>query len=327
MKKGIVLSDLDDTLLSSTDFGLKIGKRRKGDEEWDWLTSDQLAKDADYGVNQDYEWDFSDFEDYDITRQSIEKAKPIIANLKLIDIYARMGYDIAFLTARSNEDGVRDGLRTFLKVYDKDNRLVPATISDRSRAVWDPRYSDVWDGLETWDRKAEVIKAASLDYRQVVFIDDDIKNVRSVKALGIPNVKVIDAKRMERKMNETKLSRIFESVIRESNFNDDEYEATVEAIAMAFMNGVDKDGFARDFRRYFGSEVDDWATEFDDLYEGAGNFRGADGKVMDILHNWMEDIPEVESLEREYGESHDMPINGYAIKDALKEFVGELVAR
>ena len=62
-----------------------------------------------------------------------------------------------------------------------------------SYAINDPKYIKVWPHLKDFERKATVIKNIAKQYKHVVFIDDDEKNLQAVQKLGISNVDVIKA--------------------------------------------------------------------------------------------------------------------------------------
>tara|TARA_B100002019_G_scaffold263861_1_gene252217 strand:- start:880 stop:1314 length:435 start_codon:yes stop_codon:yes gene_type:complete len=120
------------------------------------------------------------------TQQSIEKAEPIVANLSVMDDYLKLGHQIAILTARSNEDVVFDGLKQFLMYKDSKGNLVP--IGDRlSRenvyAINDVDRVKTLESQTDYEKKAEVVEKLLEKYDEIVFIDDDMKNVKAMRLL------------------------------------------------------------------------------------------------------------------------------------------------
>ena len=120
------------------------------------------------------------------TQQSIEKAEPIVANLSVMDDYLKLGHQIAILTARSNEDVVFDGLKQFLMYKDRKGNLIP--IGDRlSRenvyAINDVDRVKTLESETDYEKKAEVVEKLLTTYDEIVFIDDDMKNVKAMRLL------------------------------------------------------------------------------------------------------------------------------------------------
>ena len=131
-------------------------------------------------------YDYRDFMDPVKTQQSIEKAEPIVANLSVMDDYLKLGHQIAILTARSNEDVVFDGLKQFLMYKDSRGNLVP--IGDRlSRenvyAINDVDRVKTLESETDYEKKAEVVEKLLASYDEIVFIDDDMKNVKAMRLL------------------------------------------------------------------------------------------------------------------------------------------------
>ena len=114
--KGIIVFDIDDTLLQADDKLIKIYKRKPGEDEVT-LTTSEFANDPDAEDSSHSDWyDLSDFGNPDKVYQSIVKGKPIIRNLRIMDSYLDAGYEFCFLTARQCEDIIKDALYKFLKI-------------------------------------------------------------------------------------------------------------------------------------------------------------------------------------------------------------------
>jgi len=191
MSKGIVIADIDDTMIKAEAGDIGIWKLKDGKETR--LSTDDFAKDPDKD-DPKVKFDYREFNDPEKVRDSIINGTPLLKNLKIIDNYLSKGFDFAFLTARGSEDVIKEVMTSFLKDRDKDGHL--KHIGDKfnktlSFAVSDEKYCEILDGIKDFDRKAKVIKTIAEMYDNVAFIDDDIRNLVAVKNLHLPNVKII----------------------------------------------------------------------------------------------------------------------------------------
>lgn len=118
--KGLIVFDIDDTILKVDSSLMKVYKK-KPDEQEIALTTREFAKDPDAEDQEKRKWfDYRDFKDPVKVYNSIITGTPLIKNLKIMDSYIEAGYDFCFLTARSCEDTVKKALNDFLKVKDSD---------------------------------------------------------------------------------------------------------------------------------------------------------------------------------------------------------------
>jgi FMN phosphatase YigB (HAD superfamily) len=191
-EKGIIVFDIDDTLIKTDPNIIKVGKYVNGDKSNKiWISSEEYAKDPD--VPKHSEWfDFSEFRNPNKVVQSILHSDPIIKNLKILDKYINAGYEFCFLTARGCEDAITYALNRFLKYRDVDgilkdispkfNKKLSAAVNDINR-----RY----DGKNDPEKKSNVLKKLSRMFDRVVFVDDDKKNVDFARGLQLKNLKVI----------------------------------------------------------------------------------------------------------------------------------------
>jgi hypothetical protein len=190
MKKGLLVMDIDDTIVKTKSFIIK----RKNGKEYK-LTSEEFANDKDR-LNKEVEFDFCEFRDKTKIKQSILRGTPIIKNLQIIDKYAQMDYDLAFLTARCEEDIIYNTLLRFLKIRNKDGRLEPILTrlsKELSVAVDDDKYEGLFHASSNSEKKAEVLNDYCEIYDSVIFIDDDPANLRAARKLKRPNLKIIQA--------------------------------------------------------------------------------------------------------------------------------------
>lgn len=218
---GLIVFDIDDTLLQadSSVMGIIIKKFIESKGVWEQVdrqSSEEFAKsqykDENARPKPGYKFDYSEFRNPDKIKQSFfptktedgkmsKGAKPIIANLRMMDSHLRAGYDVAFLTARGAESDVFKNLMEWLKYRKVNGQIVDLrkekfNLKD-SRAVNDDKYAEEQKGMTDPQKKAEFLKRVCKKYSIVKFVDDDSKNVRDAKALGIPNLQVIQAQGIE----------------------------------------------------------------------------------------------------------------------------------
>jgi hypothetical protein len=179
----LILLDVDDTLLKPT--GVYIYRNLPSDPQEVALTPYEYGLEVVTPETKKY-YDYRDFIDPVKTQRSIEKAEPIVANLSVMDDYLKLGHQIGILTARANEDIVFEGLKQFLMYKDSKGNLVP--IGDRlSRenvyAINDSNRVKTLEAETDYEKKAEVVEKLLNVYDEIVFIDDDMKNVKQMRLL------------------------------------------------------------------------------------------------------------------------------------------------
>lgn len=179
----LILLDVDDTLLKPT--GVYIYRNLPSDPQEVVLTPYEYGLEVVTPETKKY-YDYRDFIDPVKTQRSIEKAEPIVANLSVMDDYLKLGHQIGILTARANEDIVFDGLKQFLMYKDSKGNLVP--IGDRLArenvyAINDSNRVKTLEAETDYEKKAEVVEKLLNVYDEIVFIDDDMKNVKQMRLL------------------------------------------------------------------------------------------------------------------------------------------------
>jgi acid phosphatase class B len=194
-KKGIVVFDIDDTLLKSDPNTIKIYKTVPGEKEIA-LSTDEYAKDPDaLDMNKRSWFSYRDFRDEEKVYKSIIEGTPLIKNLKIMDAYLNAGYDFSFLTARSCEDVIKNALSEFLKKISKEMGLFQQIDTQfkktLSHAIND--FGKKYKGYTDSEKKANVLREMCKKYDYVVFVDDDMKNIRSARELNLKNLKVVKA--------------------------------------------------------------------------------------------------------------------------------------
>ena len=193
-KTGIVVFDIDDTLIQADEDVMSIGKFVDGDRKHKIsLSTEEFAKDPDAKEHKDW-FDFSDFQNPQKVVQSIIKGTPLLKNLRILDAYLTAGYEFCFLTARGCEDAVKYAIQTVIKYRDDKgvlNNIAPYFNKDVSAAINDSNKE--YDGRTDAEKKSNVLKEICSKFDYVVFVDDDNKNVAQAKELNLNNLTVIKA--------------------------------------------------------------------------------------------------------------------------------------
>lgn len=193
-KTGIVVFDIDDTLIQADEDVMSIGKFVDGDRKHKIsLSTEEFAKDPDVKEHKDW-FDFSDFQNPQKVVQSIIKGTPLLKNLRILDAYLNAGYEFCFLTARGCEDAVKYAIQTVIKYRDDKgvlNNIAPYFNKDLSAAINDSNKD--YDGRTDAEKKSNVLKEICSKFDYVVFVDDDNKNVAQAKELNLNNLTVIKA--------------------------------------------------------------------------------------------------------------------------------------
>lgn len=192
--KGLIVFDIDDTLLKSNPETIGVYKKEPGKPE-KRLTTEDFAKDPDAADPDKKSWfDYREFRDPVKVYNSIISGTPLIKNLRIMDDYIEAGYEFCFLTARSCEETIKKALDEFLKIKkpngalqelgDIFNKTMSHAINDESKT---------YEGANDAEKKANILKKLCKKYDKVVFVDDDHKNVSAARGLKIDNLKVIKA--------------------------------------------------------------------------------------------------------------------------------------
>ena len=193
-EKGIIVFDIDDTILKVNPAMIRIYKNKPGEDEIA-LTTDEFANDPDADDPAKKKWfDYRDFNDPLKVYNSIISGTPLIKNLKIMDDYIKAGYDFCFLTARGCEEMVKKALKDFLRY--KDDKGALHELGDIFKETFSHAVNDdmkSYPGNSDSDKKANILKKLCKEYDKVVFVDDDHKNVSAARNLELPNLKVIKA--------------------------------------------------------------------------------------------------------------------------------------
>ena len=189
---GLIVFDIDDTLLRVDTDTIRIYKTVPGGEEVA-LTTDELAKDPD--IQDHKEWfDFRDFRNEEKVYNSIIEGTPLIKNLRIMDSYIQAGYHFCFLTARGCEETIKNAIRDFLRYRDDNGNL--QELEDIFKETLSHAVNDDYKhypGHNDAEKKANVLRDLCEKYDRVIFVDDDKKNVQYARSLQLDNLKVIQA--------------------------------------------------------------------------------------------------------------------------------------
>ena len=184
-KKGILLLDIDDTLLKADGSLIKIYRKLPTDKEEVALSSAEYAKENVTPETKEY-YDYRDFNNGKKVYASIAKGAPLLNNLKVVDAFYNGGYKLGILTARGCANDVKRAIKAFLKVRDAKGNFVDAPIDEKDiHCVNDLALNKAgaYPGATDFEKKQNVLRNYAKKYDYVYFIDDDPKNINALKAL------------------------------------------------------------------------------------------------------------------------------------------------
>lgn len=191
--KGIIVFDIDDTLLKVDSDKMSVYKQTENGEIA--LSTEEYAKDPDaVDPKKKHLFDLRDFRDEHKVYNSIVNGIPLLKNLKIMDSYLNAGYEFCFLTARGTEEVVKSALDEFLRHRHPDGSLKKLGNLFRktmSHAVND-EYKN-YPGESDAEKKSNVLMKLCKNYDKVVFVDDDEKNLKFAKELNQRNLTIIKA--------------------------------------------------------------------------------------------------------------------------------------
>ena len=179
----LILLDLDDTLVEAAE--IFIYKQLPSGEEIALSPSEYADEEVEDIDNLDITYDYRDFENPRKVKRSIKKGQPIVANLEIMDELLKKGYDIGILTARGMEDIIFNTLHEWLMIKDNNGELIP--IGDRLKrenviAVNDSKYTEL-EKYTDYQKKSIMINKLLDQYDEIIFIDDDNKNIKEMHKL------------------------------------------------------------------------------------------------------------------------------------------------
>lgn len=209
-KKGIVVFDIDNTLLIAKDIFIWLTKDGKdvkkfSPEQYDAFTKqqkDELTKDGS-------KFDFREFRDDKKIYDSIVNGKGHLNMLRLLDSNVKAGYDVGILTARGCEESVRKAINDWLRTKNSEGKFVeinPNVLKKENiQAINDDDKNKA--GVYSGFSKAPYLKAYLTDkgYDIVKFVDDshthlaDARKLQNLaKDMG-KQLHVIDANKVNKK--------------------------------------------------------------------------------------------------------------------------------
>ena len=194
VENSLLLLDIDQTLLEPNN--IFIHRKLPTDKKEIKLTPEQYASDpsSKKAENRKY-YDYREFRDAEKVGNSIKTGLPIVSTLKTMDEYIKQGWKIGILTARGMEEVVFKSLKAWLMFKDKKGDI--KNIGDKLvRKLVFAMHDDEtpggthYPGGTDFEKKANVIKKLSKKFNRIIFVDDDVKNVKAVKGLKLKNVMV-----------------------------------------------------------------------------------------------------------------------------------------
>ena len=236
-KTGIILLDVDDTLLQARD--IYIWRKRPEDKSEVRLTPQEYADEKVAPGEKKY-YSYREFRDAEKVKNSIIKGLPYINNLKIMDEFINGGYVIGILTARGMEDVVYQALSEFLKYRGPDGNLRPVKLNRKLVFAVNDDFK-VYIGRTDYEKKKNVIRKIKDHFDYVYFLDDDIKNIKEVKSLK-KELSPEDARKIRTIKAEPPKKKLNESYLIEMAVQDLRDQRLKELLFGKFEKIKDKDG-------------------------------------------------------------------------------------
>lgn len=190
----LLVLDIDDTIVKTNADMIGIWKRYPDGTE-KRLSTSEFAEDPDSidgGKSSNVIFDYREFGDEEKVTNSINNGTPLIKNLRILDKCIKDGYEVAFLTARADEEMVYRVLSNYLKTKVGRDYLPVELNRKYCFAINDPKYAGKLGNTDA-EKKAHVLKYLCKEADVVKFVDDDLKNIRNARSLNLPNLRVITA--------------------------------------------------------------------------------------------------------------------------------------
>lgn len=183
--KGIIVFDIDDTLLNAKNLRIRDGNKELTPTEFAQLSTEEKE-----GKN----WDFSDFRNFNKLFDSIITGTPLTNNLRILDAHYNVGWDIGFLTARGVEKANELAIKQWLKIRNKINNKLEPIKSTRIKffvAVNDPKRIKQIDKDNikgSAEAKKYFLQQLTKKYgkENVKFVDDDLSFINAAKEVLLP---------------------------------------------------------------------------------------------------------------------------------------------
>ena len=190
----LLVLDIDDTIVKTNADMIGVWKRYPDGTE-KRLSTSEFAEDPDSvdgGKSSNVIFDYREFGDEEKVTNSINNGTPLIKNLRILDRCIKDGYEVAFLTARADEEMVYRVLSNYLKTS-VAGKFLPVKLNRKyCFAINDPKYAGKLGNTDA-EKKARVLKYLCKEADIVKFVDDDLKNIRNARSLNLPNLRVITA--------------------------------------------------------------------------------------------------------------------------------------
>lgn len=190
----LLVLDIDDTIVKTNADMIGVWKRYPDGTE-KRLSTSEFAEDPDSidgGKSSNVIFDYREFGDEEKVTNSINNGTPLIKNLRILDRCIKDGYEVAFLTARADEDMVYRVLSNYLKTS-VAGKFLPVKLNRKyCFAINDPKYAGKLGNTDA-EKKARVLRYLCKEADVVKFVDDDLKNIRNAQSLNLPNLRVITA--------------------------------------------------------------------------------------------------------------------------------------
>ncbi len=173
-KNNILFLDIDNTLLIPQNIYIYYEK----DDIKIKYNPEEYAK-LNVTTENKQHYDYSDFRNVSVIRNSIKTSFPLKHNLEIIDEFIKHGWNLGILTARGQERLISRITPRWLKKYLKNK--YPEIKRENIHAIND-EYK-IYDGYTDPEKKLLVLKSyvESEKYGRIAFIDDNLFTINSIK--------------------------------------------------------------------------------------------------------------------------------------------------
>lgn len=181
--KNILFLDIDNTLLHPQN--IFIYKRDKKGNICIKYTPQEYTK-LNINLEDKKYYDYSDFRDKEIIKNSILSSKPIIKTIEIINYFIKNDFELGIITARGQEEVVAYSINIWLKLYlDYDFILRRENIYAINDSI--KNYKGGNDSI----KKLNVLKKNIKKFNNIFFMDDNKKTIDIINKKKIKNISTI----------------------------------------------------------------------------------------------------------------------------------------
>ena len=169
--KNILFLDIDNTLLVPQNIFIYYNN---GNISEKYTPEEYTHLHIKYEDKQYY--DYSDFQDPDIIKNSIISSTPIMKTLELIKIFLDANFCLGIITARGQENVIAETIIKWLKINIKKYFILKR---ENIHGIND--HLKKYKGINDQEKKLNVLKTYINKYDNIFFMDDNLKTINLIK--------------------------------------------------------------------------------------------------------------------------------------------------